>query len=237
MGRQRVGPFGVRRDPRSRRAFTLIELLVVVGILAVLAAILFPTFAKARASARQTACLSNLKQIGAAFGLYMTDYDDLFPHAIDAADRFRPEIWSDFPEFQRRIPHMPMLHDVLRPYLRSREAFCCPADRGGEVLDTHPWMAFPTSPSTFATHGSSYMFRTEIAFTLMSQSQFATPAGVNVLFDSSGHWHVSGRAIRLGDGELAIERLRDFRYNTLFGDLSARSITYDALQDAWAIDL
>src|SRR5688572_23956143 len=56
--------------------FTLIELLVVIAIIAILAAILFPVFAQARASARQAACLSNMKQIGTALMLYAQDYDE-----------------------------------------------------------------------------------------------------------------------------------------------------------------
>ncbi len=58
-----------------RRGFTLIELLVVIAIIAILAAILFPVFARAREKARQAACQSNVKQIGLANGMYMTDYD------------------------------------------------------------------------------------------------------------------------------------------------------------------
>jgi prepilin-type N-terminal cleavage/methylation domain-containing protein/prepilin-type processing-associated H-X9-DG protein len=59
----------------QRKAFTLIELLVVIAIIAILAAILFPTFARARGAARQSACLSNMKQIGMALQMYQQDYD------------------------------------------------------------------------------------------------------------------------------------------------------------------
>ncbi|MGC4048106.1 MAG: DUF1559 domain-containing protein [Armatimonas sp.] len=59
--------------------FTLIELLVVIAIIAILAAILFPVFAQARAKARQTACLSNMKQIGTAIMMYAQDYDEVLP--------------------------------------------------------------------------------------------------------------------------------------------------------------
>src|SRR5256712_9786426 len=81
---------------RSSRAFTLIELLVVIAIIAILAAILFPVFARAREKARQTACLSNCKQIALAFQMYQQDYDGMFtwqgPHlGDDIADFMRSE--------------------------------------------------------------------------------------------------------------------------------------------------
>src|SRR6266852_3866661 len=67
---------------RTRRGFTLIELLVVIAIIAVLAAILFPVFTRAREKARQAGCLSNLRQIGTAAMLYVQDYDETYPHQL-----------------------------------------------------------------------------------------------------------------------------------------------------------
>src|SRR6266516_7867616 len=64
---------------RSGRGFTLIELLVVIAIIAILAAILFPVFAQARDSARQTTCLNNCKQLGTALQMYAQDYDEGLP--------------------------------------------------------------------------------------------------------------------------------------------------------------
>src|SRR6266852_2791150 len=68
---------------RRREGFTLIELLVVIAIIAILAAILFPVFAQAREKARAASCLSNNKQIGLAVAMYLQDYDETYPPAVD----------------------------------------------------------------------------------------------------------------------------------------------------------
>ncbi|MEN6404264.1 MAG: prepilin-type N-terminal cleavage/methylation domain-containing protein, partial [Armatimonadia bacterium] len=67
-----------------KRGFTLIELLVVIAIIAILAAILFPVFAKAREKARQTSCLNNCKQLGTAIVQYCQDYDERMPKCYTA---------------------------------------------------------------------------------------------------------------------------------------------------------
>lgn len=226
------------RIKRGLRAFTLIELLVVIAIIALLAALLFPVFARAKAAAKQATCISNLKQIGSSILLYMADYDDVFPHALDASDKFAPEIWVHEPEFYARIPSMPLLSDALQPYLKNHGVFHCPADTGTEMLDNHFGQRFESSPSMFATFGSSYFFRTEIAFRAFTQTRFQLPADVNVLFDGAGHWHGSARALRMTDDfETVFELVDKYRYNTLFGDMHAKSLTRDGLDAAWNVEL
>ena len=223
----------------SRRAFTLIELLVVIAILAILAAILFPVFARAKAAAKQTVCLSNLKQIGSGIALYMGDHDDVFPHALDASDKYAPAIWAHEPEFFARIPYMPLIQDAVQPYLKSKEVWKCPADVGTEVLDNHFPDRFRTSPSMYKQYGNSYFFRTEIAFKAFSQDRFQLPAQVNVLFDGAGHWHGAGRALREDDRDFdtVMNLFRGYRYDTLYGDFHAKSLTRDQLDAAWAVEL
>ena len=70
-----------------KRAFTLIELLVVIAIIAILAAILFPVFAQAKAAAKKAAAISNQKQIGTSIALYVTDFDDYYPRQDDCQDK------------------------------------------------------------------------------------------------------------------------------------------------------
>ena len=223
-----------------RRGFTLIELLVVIAIIAILAAILFPVFARAKAAAKQTVCVSNLKQIGSGIALYMGDHDDVFPHALDASDKYAPQIWAGQGEFAARIPYMPLIQDAVDPYVKSKALWKCPADVGTQVLDNHFPERFRTQPTMFAQYGNSYFFRTEIAFKAFSQTSFKLPAQVNVIFDGAGHWHGGGRALQesdVNDPETVFNLLRGYRYTTLYGDFHAKSLTRGALDDAWAVDL
>lgn len=217
-----------------RLGFTLIELLVVIAILAILAALLFPVFARAKASAKQAVCVSNLKQIGSATSLYMADYDGVFPNALDASDKFTPEIWDAFPDFQARIPDMPMMYDALYPYSKSYAIFHCPSDTGTQVLDSHFPQPFVTAPTMFDTYKSSYFFRTEIAFKFFSDSTFQLPANINVMFDGAGHWHSAARALHADDdGNAFLDLIRQYRYTCLYGDFHVKNVTHDQLQEAW----
>lgn len=106
-------------------AFTLIELLVVIAIIAVLAAVLFPVFSQAKAKAKQTVCLNNLKQLGTAFVLYMADSDDRLPDRRDLKASlpggFRP--WTTWPPSD---PRSGWAGSVLGSYLKSDGVLMCP---------------------------------------------------------------------------------------------------------------
>lgn len=221
-----------------KRGFTLVELLVVIAILAVLAALLFPVFARAKASAKNTQCISNLNQIGTGIGIYMENYDDVFPFAVDASDKYAPEIWSSEPDFMAQIPYMPEMPDALEPYTHSKAIFECPADTGTRVLDNHFPKEFVTAPSMFKLYHSSYFFRTEIAFKAFTTAAFKLPARVNIMFDAAGHWHGDGRALTPDDDfQTYADIIRTYRYNILYGDLHVKSANFDQLQTAWGTPL
>ena len=170
--------------------------------------------------------------------LYMSDYDDVYPKALDASDRYASSIWGGRPQWQGEIANMPMMHEVLQPYLKSKEVFRCPADNGSSILDNHFPVPLPSAPSMYATYGSSYFFRTEIAFRQLTGTSFQFPADINVMFDGAGHWHGSTRRLESNDQFPEIMEIRrQYRYNTLFGDMHVKSLSFGQLQQAWAVDL
>ncbi len=110
--------------PNKARGFTLIELLVVIAIIAILAAILFPVFSRARQKALQTQCLSNMKQIALAFQMYATDWDDLYPPGA---------LWCVMPQYSdENLPYTwPYL---LMPWVKNEQIYECP-------ISKHPLVA------------------------------------------------------------------------------------------------
>jgi len=117
-----------------RKGFTLIELLVVIAIIAILAAILFPVFAKAREKARQTSCLSNMKQMGLATMQYAQDYDERTP-------RFRQYTWGTAPIGPYGVAAncwlCPMCGGDLDPYTKNTQAFLCPSSNLSQGAGGH----------------------------------------------------------------------------------------------------
>ena len=140
----------------KKNGFTIIELLVVIAIIAVLAAMLFPVFAQVREKSRQSVCVSNLRQIGAAAMLYRVDYDDQFPFVVDESLRRDPEsAGSPARAYWQKMPTLPQ---ALKPYSASTEIFRCPSDaRDFEAFD--PDGKRFQSESRFAAYGISYSTR------------------------------------------------------------------------------
>ena len=136
-----------RRSSRRPCGFTLIELLVVIAIIAILAAMLFPVFARARESARKIQCLSNVKNVATAIQMYLTDYDRFPPreHRQDAMDKIVQWISEDrgctSTATYRATWANPFVRwpVVLDEYVRNRDVWKCPSMK----LDFSAWFIIP----------------------------------------------------------------------------------------------
>jgi len=106
-----------------RSGFTLIELLVVIAIIAILAAILFPVFSRAREKARQTSCLSNLKQLSLAFIMYAQDYDETMPPAV------YPD-WATYWDTKVDWFGNVIGDGMITPYTKNQQISQCPSIKG-----------------------------------------------------------------------------------------------------------
>jgi prepilin-type N-terminal cleavage/methylation domain-containing protein/prepilin-type processing-associated H-X9-DG protein len=140
----------ISHQRQATRGFTLIELLVVIAIIAILAAILFPVFARARENARRASCQSNLKQVGLGMIQYAQDYDEEYPRIAYGAN----SAWGG-PEWNPGRDHWV---DVIQPYIKSTQVFDCPSDAFQSSWGSGNTGRFRLAPQRIATEGSPDMY-------------------------------------------------------------------------------
>lgn len=214
---------------RMKGGFSLVELLFVLSIIALLTAILLPVLHTARGKARETVCLSNVRQIGIAIALYAHDYDEYYPYAADGADKYAGILKGD-DAFKETLANMPFLQDALTPYVKNREIWRCPSDSGYTSLDLNEDadgtpIPLDARPTAYGKFGSSYLYRTMLAFLHIRYATFEAndmfrreppkqSSELVILYDGNGSWH---------GGRFDEQK----RFNTLMGDGHARSLTYE----------
>lgn len=165
--------------------------------LALLAGVLWgtrpaPSGRRAPANVEQTrGCLSNLNRIAAAIAQYAQDYDGKFPRGVDAEDRDQPQSWPVLRADGKRgdARDLPMLHDLLFPYLRDRTLWHCPGDTGWDELRRPTQSTLRNvKPSSYARFGTSYYYLTRHGFAGWRAVDIERPDLDVVLFDGDA-WH------------------------------------------------
>lgn len=153
---------------RKNHGFTLIELLVVIAIIAILAAILFPVFGRARENARRSSCQSNLRQIGLGIMQYTQDYDER-----------GPATGIDYDPAPHPASQLVSWRQMIQPYLKSTQLFMCPSNPRKEIVGDTAKLGFASIPTSYSaafaidnndgTKSFSYFTATDRPGSLMSE--------------------------------------------------------------------
>jgi len=169
------GKDGMRRS--SVGGFTLIELLVVIAIIAILAAILFPVFAKAREKARQASCTSNLKELGLAMMMYIEDYDERLPGP-----------WRNVLGAGQNNPPSYTWRGAVLPYIKNTQVYFCPSHTPGSR-----WPLGPNSDwgnASYAYNAIHWAGGVPHPPSNRALASMQYPAETVILMDHGGRWAV-----------------------------------------------
>jgi len=200
-----------RNNQRRNAAFTLIELLVVIAIIALLAAILFPVFSRARENARRASCTSNLKQIGLGILQYVQDNDESMPSTQIGGE----QNWEE----------------VLQPYVKSYQVFLCPSNTNSTSFingDTKTGISYETNTDeggSLGSFGSNSIGPAVASFTSTATTIAVCESNANTqdysptngYFKPGGGWSASSTASSLFNGHLSTG-------NYLFADGHVKSM-------------
>ncbi len=211
----------------KRKGFTLVELLIVIGIVSILAAMIFPVFQSVREAGRRTACLSNLRNLGMACSLYSQDNDDFYPLGGDPFD-LKTNYWQTVGgEDWLLVSQMKPINVVLQPYVNSPNAWRCPSDAGFSSFDLFSYYPLDARNSSFETFGTSYYYTTKIVLAHATVSSLTAynlydiaaehypeygPSEIPLFYDGCGAWH--------GEKESPYRR-----YNVLMADGHVKSLS------------
>lgn len=209
-----------------RSGFTLIELLVVVAVVAILAALLFPVFARAKERARQTACNSNLRQLAQAMRLYLDDNNGRYPEAYST---YACLPWAGRPG-GGGVPfgiqsHEKAIRVVMEPYVSTPELWRCPSDvgdyrsagTGGYQHQTPPFYPWMGTSYDYADLGQKFYNRVQTVAG-RNESQIKQPSESYLFWDlRDWHWSAERRVTA---------RVRPSFNNVVFCDGHVQAVTF-----------
>ena len=213
----------------ARAAFTLIELLVVIAIIAILAAILFPVFARAREAARKSSCSSNMKQLVTGMLMYAQDYDEKFMAGKDNCSNGPFDSWNQngggIDDFHMQAFFFAAL---VQPYIKNIGVLKCPSSQDGIWKDWFSGGGAPTRMRELlpGIKGLSYEFKLADALAARcghNMASYDKPVNQGLIWESwmtggphDGEnqwtgWRTSGSNIAFHDGHVAWKRMSQHR--------------------------
>jgi prepilin-type N-terminal cleavage/methylation domain-containing protein/prepilin-type processing-associated H-X9-DG protein len=205
------------------KGFTLIELLVVIAIIAILAAILFPVFAQARAKARQISCLSNTKQMGSATMMYIQDYDECLPgYRFNGPAGSNINPYSGDSRVGASAKSVIFINQLLNPYIKNNDVWKCPSGINQWVnIDdkTGASDAFQSYGGENSYAVSNYLFRSNYG---LSIAAIVAPADTVGMVDST-YYNTLPHGPRGGSGPC---RLKGETYGTSTSPVDPLGSTY-----------
>jgi len=231
--RRNFMPENNTRQNTKKRGFTLIELLIVIAIIALLAAILFPVFGRARENARRASCSSNLRQIGLAMQQYATDYDSFYPAVLQCQAAL---VSGNCPSGVRDLAWPTLIY----PYIKSQQVYVCPSNEKSGYIHNNG-VAARTYYGVTSNDGSTNVATMTEKATLLSYSRnviptngwksYSTSAGKSGYAIGGTRTPIRESALRDSSGTIHIV---DGWSSSLSGGASMRGITSEIRTDRYA---
>lgn len=227
---------------------------MVIAIIAILAALLFPVFARVKAASRNAVCHSNLKQLGLGIQTYAQDWDGIYPIGLDFADT-SPEgrsAWQSFPkdlnpdarqivEDLATLPNRQgYIDQTLKGYTKSQELWRCPSDHGLQyhVIQEDEFSlnhgAYTDGEPAYVVFKMSYGYRSELGIAGWNVDQGKEVSNLVVMADMAGYWHTRHHRSPNSDDKVAETKdVQKWALNVLYADGHVKYTPWKEYRHSW----